>query len=449
MKLKNSSNNKKHLLLDISKRRIYVGLFLCVLFSIIFYAFLITTGKTYILFNAFSNDYELISLPEKVAEYYSFLLAFIAVYFSFSLIFNFMLERPKQFLSKYNYKRNTILNQQRVTNWFLINWFFRIATLFGILAIDHKTSSFFIDNFYLIILLIIAFVGQMWISIRCFFDKNKLQWFFVSIFTFLTLAFLISKIEVIDNNAIDKSILARNTIYRLNIKRVNSDIHQGLPEHRSLYFNIYLKEKESSLIIETDFNNSLLKGNSLKGKIKNFKKRISEFEYPYINYILHVDANVNVKHLFEVKKSLKEEGANNMYYSLLDEKLPFYYKSTKAFGFKLLQNNIKENDPSFNRIEILNNEKILFQNDTLSKADLEKFIRNRINKVGVSPFVLSVKNNTNFKEYFNVLSITKSVINEFRNEYSKKAYAEDFLSLPKNLRNPIKEKFYWVVIDEN
>lgn len=427
-----------------SKRRVFIGGFFWLLFSIIFYAFLIVVGKTFILFSAFFNDYEIIIIPEKSKNYYSFFLAFIAVFFSFSLLFNFIIDKPKKFFSKYNYKRNIIINQQRTVNWFFMNWFFRIATLFGILAIDYSTASFFTDNIYLIILLIIVFIGQIWMSIRCFIHKNKLKWFIVSVFSLLIFSFLISKIKVINNDEIDKSVLARNTLYKLDIKRVESNLYQHLPTHRALSFNIYIKQKEDKIITVSDFDKFLL-GNTLRGKINKFKHRISEAEIPFISYILHIDKRVKMKHVLELKNMLKEEEGNNVYYSIYDKEKPFFYKSNKIFGFKL---NLYEMQPNFIRISFLENNKYYFQNNVFSKEDLKRSLKNRINEEGISSFVLSFDENISFEEYFTILSLTREIVDEFRNNMALKGYNQGYNSLSKGLKEPIKNKYYWAFIDE-
>ena len=447
MNQKNSYNNKKHLLLEISKRKVFVGVFVGVFFSIIFYTFLKLISKIYIVFDALFHDYELITFSEKVTDYYSFLFAFIAVYFSFSVVFNFIIETPKKFLSKYNYKRNAVLNQQRVTNWFFLSWFSRIGMLIGLLALDMSSSGFLSDNSFIVILFIITFIGQMWISINRFLSKNKFKWFLVTVFTSLLLAFLISKIEVIDNNAINKSILSKNILYKHNIKRVISENFQHLPEHRSLYFNIYLKENNNHLLIKTD-NSFFARNKSLKDKITFFKSRISEAEEAFIIYILYVDKDVKMKHILKLKKNLKEEGANNIFYSVVKKEQPFYKKTNKAFGFYLNLRKQKVIDIETMKIKFLADKLFLFQGKRLSKVDLKKAIKERIKEYGLSPFVLSFKNETKFEEYFAVLSLTREVIDEFRNNMALKGYNQEYNSLSRSLKKPIKEKYYWAFVDD-
>lgn len=443
----NSYNNKKYLLLGISKRKTFGGVFVGIFFSIVFYSFLKLISKIYIVFDALLHNYELITFSKKVADYYNFLIAFIAVFFSFSLILNFLIDKPKRFLSKYNYKRNAVLNQQRVTNWFFLSWFSRIGMLLGLLALDMNSSNFMAENYFLVILLIITFIGQMWMTIRKFLNKNKFKWFLVTVFTSLLLAFLISKIEVIDNNAINQSILSKNILYKHHIKRVVSENYQLLPEHRSLYFNIYLKENNNHLLIKTD-DYFFTEMKTLKEKVTFFKSRISEAEEAFIVYILHVDKDIKMKHILKLKKKLKEEGANNVFYSVVNKEQPFYKKTNKAFGFYLSLRKQKDIDIETMKIKFLADKLFLFQGKRLSKVDLKKAIIERIIEKGLSPFVLSFKNETKFEEYFTVLSLTREVVDEFRNNMALKGYNQKYISLSKSLKKPISEKYYWTFVDD-
>ncbi len=446
MKVKKSYFKKEQFSLDISKRKAVVGVFFGLLFSIIFYSFLKIISKLFIVFDALFKDYEILIQTEKSALIYNFLLAFIAIYFSFSVVFNFFLERPKKFLSKYNYKRQTILNQQRLSNWYFLGWFFRMGILIGLLALDYESSSFLKDYSFLIVLFFIVFLGQIWISVRNFFIKNKFKWFLVTVFTSLLLTFLISKIEVINDDVINKSILSQNILFKNSIKRVNSNIYEPLPYYRSLIFNIYLKETKNDFFIETDkyFPNDK---KSVKDKIRYYKTRISKAEEPFLNYILYINKNLKMKHVVKFKSILKKEKANNIYYSIANKELPFYHKSDRVFGFSLNSDYSEEIENQTLKIKFISENKYIFQKDTLLKADLKKSIKERIDAKGLSPFVLAYKSETRFEDYFVILSMTKEVVNEYRNDYALKSYGEEYFSLSKMHRKPIMEKFYWSFID--
>ena len=116
MLLKSSFNKNSYRFLDTSKRRIIGGVFLGVSYAVVFYALLQFFRKSIIVFDAILNDYELFLITEEANQVYNFLLAFISVFFAFTIVISYLLDVPKKFLSKYNYKRKFVLNQQRITN---------------------------------------------------------------------------------------------------------------------------------------------------------------------------------------------------------------------------------------------------------------------------------------------------------------------------------------------
>lgn len=447
MVLKKGFINKKEFSIHLSKRKMFIGGLLGFVYSVVFYAFIKLISKSLVVFDAILHNYELIILPKSKQDFYSFLIAFIAVNFSFSIIFSFFIDIPKSFLGKYDYKRKNILNLQRVTNWFFLNWFCRMAFMFGILALSFESDNFFSNLIYLFYLIIIVFLGQMWMSIRPFLNKNKIKTFLIFISSTLLLTFAISIIEVIDNEIVNNYILSKNKLYKYNIDRVTSNSHQNLPQYQRRFFDIYLKESKGKLLTKTEISNYYLESKSLSNHISYFKNSLSEYEKPFIGYVLLIDKDVKMKYVKNTLKTLKQNEAKRVYYSTKDKELPFYVKSTNALGFILNNNNPEEIKLESIKIKILDKGKFYFQNDTLSKDLLRKSLLKKIQINGILPFVISYNENTSFERYFEVLSLTKSIIDKFRDEYTQKGYNQNYSTLPRSIKKTIKQELYWVFID--
>ena len=439
---------KRQLALDISKRKIYFASFLGLFFAIIFYALLKLISKSLVVFDAMFNGYELVTLTEGNYQLYSFFIAFIAVNFSFSIVFEFLVNTPIGFLEAYNYKRKNILNTQRVTNWFLLNTFCRVAFVLGTLSLSFKNDDLFTEMNYIIYLIIIVFIGQMWLSVRGFTIDNKAKTFLIFISFILSITFFISKIEFINNDAINASLLSKNIIYKHNINRVTSEEFEILKEDKSLYFPLYLKKDKDKLIITTDDVHKNIELKPLSEKIEVFKKRFPRALEPYITYILYVDKDLNMNDVHKTQQYLKEKGAKRIHYSVQDKNYPFYIRGNRTFGVRMNDYKIEDLEPKLIKISILKNGEFYFQNDSLSKEELRISITKKLQKDGFSPFIISFNDTTKFEEYFEVLSLTKNIVNEFRDDYAQKGYNQHYNILPRELKTPIKEKFYWVFIDD-
>ncbi len=401
-----------------------------------------------IVLDAIMNDYELILLPEIKSSFYSFFIAFIAVNFSFTLVFSFLLNTPKRYLSRYNYKRRNILNQQRVTNWYFLNWFCRIAFMFGLIAFSLESQSLLLKVDAIIYLIIIVFLGQMWMSFRHLLTKNKTKGFLVFISTALLLSFAISKIDVINHKKINASILSNNVIYKHNIQRVSLDAQYQFPNDRSLIVDIYVIDLNNELMVKVGDRLPFRTSEKISEGIQDFKSKFGTAMHPYIVYMLHIDKNIQMDKVKHLKNSLTDEGAKRVYCSIRDDKKPFYFKGNQTFGFILNDNNYEKVPSDYIKIEILGDGNFHFQNDILSKEKLRKSLVKKITIDGVHPFAISFDKNIIFEQYFDLLALTRSIIDHFRDDYSQKGYQEDYNDLPREIKKRIRQKLYWKYIDD-
>ena len=191
----------------------------------------------------------------------------------------------------------------------------------------------------------------------------------------------------------------------------------------------------------------------LNNKVLEFKNLFSEYEIPFIKFILFIDRNVKMKEVNNIKKKLNEINIERIVFSTkeIGDKNPFYYKSNLGLGIYLPNNFINRKDEDINQeivIKILNKKKYLFKKDTISEKNLTKAINVNFQKEGTKSIRVFYSKENTFQEYFNVLEHSKEAVTILRNTYSKNAYGVDFEKLNRIQKKPIKEKYRWHIIDE-
>lgn len=449
MALEKGFLKNKTTVFQLNEKQIIIGLVLFLLIAITFFNFLHIIRLFGIFFDRLSNDFEPFYFTKEGEFYYSFLFAFISINFSFGLVYNYWFEKPSKYFIRYNYKRKFALNQQRTLNWFFIYWFFKLAFVFGIFTDYFNELNVYIEYKEIIIIFIIAFIGQIWISIRPMIKKNTFKWFLIVVITCLSSSFLVSKINIVNPEKIQNKLIQNNLIYKHDVHIVKSKVTTKI-EHRSLTFDIIIPNNTNQNII---FEGKEINITHLVSHVENMKLRIAEVEIPFLRPNLIIDKNVKMKFIYNFKKMLNNTNIERVLYSAkeIGDKRPFYYKSKYGLGMYLPNSFIERKDSDLSQeleIKILKNKKYLFNNDTISERNLTKKITTSFQKEGAKSIrVLFNKENT-FEEYFSVLEHSKVAVDQLRNIYSKNAYGVDFKKLNRVQNRPIKEKYRWHIIDQ-
>lgn len=440
--------NRTTTLFEVSKRRLIVGLLLILLLSVLFFNFFHLLRIGYVLLDAsISNDFEPYSPIPSHEFFYKFLLGFIAIYFSFSIVFDYWFRRPKKFLSRFNYKRTSILNQQRITNWFFLHWFLRIFLIVGMLALDFPEVNLYPRYFWVIVLFFIVFSGQIWMSVQSIIKRKKALTFIILLVTLAGSSFLISKTTALDFERVEKAILKHNVIYQNEIHVVESDVYS---KRKYLYLScdIIIPNKNDRRII---FEEKTINPDKLKEEIFLLWTQFSEGEIPYINHTLFIDKDVKMSVVYDLKRKMNEIGVKTMSFSVKkkNEKVPFYYKSKYDIRFNLESTLIDDTEiDSDDVIEIkVSAEGFHFNGKRSDEKELAKLLKMYHQKEGVHSVRILFKRDTRFEEYFQVFESSKKAIEELREELSKKAYGVSYTKLSSDLKKPIKEKYFWHIID--
>lgn len=440
---------KKKILFRPSKNQFIIGILLGLVYAIFFFNFLLACKKGYKLLIASIKDYEVFYLNDNENSFYLFLYAFIAVFFSYSIIINYWLNQPNKIFSRYNYKRKFINNQQQLTNWFFMSWFSRIGIFIGLISFDYKDFNFYGTYKYVAILFFFAFIGQIWMSLRFFFCKNRMKWLFKIFFSTLLLSLCISKVNFLQNNKPEEAILQKNILNKFNIQIVTGDNFKER-KFSHLDYEIFISSKKGipTLIIndmEIAINNK---------EIQKFLTNVFEAENPkenrYKKCILFIDKNVSMHHIYSLKKLLAKIGITSLRYSVHKENpIPFYYKSNYVFSYRMADSLAKQEISKHKAIYIEKVDKNHFKinNNLTTKDNIENTLNTFYKKVSFYNIVLIYDNKMSFEEYFEIMSITKTTIDKLRNRQAIKGYGQNYNKLNRKFKRKIQEIHPWIFTD--
>ncbi|MEZ4933732.1 MAG: hypothetical protein R2788_16625 [Saprospiraceae bacterium] len=243
MKLKNSFFYKEPDFIKIGRSRFVFGLIIGFFYAFTMYSLLYLARECFRLFSVTEN-FDLWVLSDEEVNFYNLIFAFIAVIFGQYICFSFWLDRPKKLYGKQNHRRITIVNDQRVLNWFFISWFSKVAILYGIFFGDVFKGGFYVFSFYpdyiyLFVLFIIVLFLQTWNTIRLVNKRKSLKWLFVSFVIVSIVSFAFSKINLINYKAINAKILSKNIYHKYHLEIPEAEYFERL-DQLSLVKRIYL-----------------------------------------------------------------------------------------------------------------------------------------------------------------------------------------------------------------
>lgn len=307
-----------------------VGFLLWVSYAFSFYFFFKIFREFFRFYAASIHNYELLILSKSALNFFNFFLAFIAVLMAQSIVFTYWIEKPNKYRSRFNNRRVSMINDQRVTNWYFVNWFAKVGWMFGIVAVDSYSFNLYPKYKYIIILTAIVLFAQTWSTFRFNFRKKSLKWILFSFISVVSLSFVLSKINLLNYDEINESILQNNSFYKYDIHLPTSKDHKKL--------DYYFQELNIFVIENKELNHpDLLIGQSKeKIRIEKINESITEFKKnnAYIEgrekvfYLLNVDKNTKMKSVIEVKNELLSLGAEFISYSVKPKEkkfdIPFY-----------------------------------------------------------------------------------------------------------------------------
>ena len=445
---------------ELSKFRLIFGVILGLLYSFSFYSFLYIIRESFRILSV-TEKYDLWVLTDNEVNFYNLFFAFLSVIIGQSVCFVFWFDQPKKIFGIRNHRKTAIVNDQRFLNWYFLSWFSKLAVVFGLFFGftfhgSWRVFSLYPDYNYIFILVIITLYLQTWNTIRLTYIRNSLKWLLVSIVFVSVLSFGLSKINLTNYKAINKSILSKNIHHQYKLELPKSKVHE-LPLKLSLIENIYVvcakdDELSSKPIVVVD--NKKVSLDSLHLKIDYWKSTRDEVEIPFMIYRLYIHRDVNMDFINKLKTELSNSEIYHISYAVIPSKPKYdtHYYPDVSFPTRIpnwysdmtklseIEQEINET-PNIIQIGQSVNDIITVNEKTIVKEELKSTIKQLIKNNSDYLIKYYVRDSINFFEYFTVLSKSTEAIQELREEYSQWNYAQEYDWLSLKEQKEVREKY--------
>lgn len=308
-------------LVNFSKTKIFLTIFIFITNSIALYAFLylLREAATLSVFIGISATYycDIPILIDLELLIYNFIIALISTIFGLNTALSFVFNKPRKPFQYTKRARLAILNDQRVLIYFFLFWLLMISeAFFGIMSITLSELSYFeIQDNILIILFgscIVLFLRTI-LTIKRYVPSIKNKHFVLTAIFIVVLSALMSLYNFSYHSANIKSIESGNIFRKYSIEIPSSFFCKG--NYRlSLIEEIYITKsadyEEETVIIYKGFGDVEEFGIEDIGKIVTYSKlRRNSNDAIFVTYLIFADKDLNIKHIRNVLSELKTHEA--------------------------------------------------------------------------------------------------------------------------------------------
>jgi biopolymer transport protein ExbD len=445
--------------IKISRFKVIIGILVGLFFAFAFYSFLYLIREVFRILSV-TETYDLWILTDNEVNFYNLIFAFISVIIGQSVTFSFWFDRPKSIFGKQNYRKTTIINDQRALNWYFLSWFSKLAIVFGLMFGLTFSGGFYVFSFYqdynyIFILIVIVLFLQTWNTISLTFKRKGQKWMLISGALLSITVFGFSRINLIDYKTINQNYLQKNIHYSYNLELPETDSYERL-FRRSLIENIYIVETKTQQannepVIIVD--NEKIAIEILHEKIVDWQSMRNEYDIPRMVYRLHIHKSIKMDFVNQVKNELTKSGVSKIAYAVIPTNHEYDKKYYQDCSFSMILPNLnadwlnpkaiyRDLNKIQNIIEIKQTESDYLINDSLLKTNrIKDTIKSLIQKNSDCIIKFHVNDNAYFSDYFRVLSATKEAINELRDEYSEKKYFKKYDLLDNDEESEVRQKF--------
>ena len=458
--------HKEPKLPEISKAKLIGGILIGLGIAFAFYSALYVIREAFRIMSV-TQTYDFWMLTSEENYFYNLFFACISVIIGQSFFFSFLIDRPKQFFGKFNYRKTTIINDQRALLMFFVSWFSRLALLFALIfGISFHGGfyafSWYPDYRYLFILIVVVLFLQSWNSIRLTFKRKSLKWMLISMVILASLAYGLSRINVVDYETINKRYQSKNINYNYNLVLPTTDYYHHI-HIRSFIKNIYVvtsKESTSNSKPIIIVDNEIVPLNKLCEALQDWQSLRDESELWFITYQLHIHKDVKMAFVNQLKVELSKADVSEIAYAVVPAH-PIYdvrYYHDLAFGMRLPNWHsgwytpkmiYREAYGSPNTIEITPNiaGNYSINNTIVESNELKRTIKLLIK--GNSEYTILYSNNKEltFDQYSKVLFATREAIDELRDEFAMHKYKVPYEELYDDREDEIRAKYPFRIIE--
>jgi hypothetical protein len=430
--------------LEISRFRLVVGIILGILYAFVFYSFLYVSREAFRVLSV-NEHHDMLVLSDTEVSFYNLFFAYIAVILGQSMCFGFWFDKPTRFKEQYNRRKLSIVNDQRVLNWFFLDWFAKVAVAFAIMFVVNLRGGQFVFSFYpeyryIFAGIIIVLFMQTWITLRWTYLRKSWKWLVLSIAIVSTFSLGLSKINLIDYHAINHHFLQKNIQYHYTLDLSKSDFYDRLGS-RTLLENIYVVTgKNCHLHAEPIIvmDNQELTINGLGKKIEALQLLYEEHSRKMITYQLHIHREIEMGFINQLKRELERNGVFRIAYAVVPSNHEFdqrYY--TDYVVWQPLFRTITDQNLSADHLKSLDAETTMIEikqlvldgclvNDSLvGNERLEEVLVNLIPNNKDYLIKLYLNEQAKFSSYLDLITSYQKAINQKRDiisisQFSKK-----------------------------
>jgi len=431
--------------LEISRSKLVVGIVLGITYSFAFYSFLYVCRE---VFRVLSVDFysDMFVLSDSEVNFYNLFFAFISVIFGQSVCFNFWFDKPRAFQDRFNRRRLSIVNDQRVLNWFFLDWFAKMGVVFGIMFVlalhgGQYVFSFYPKYNYIFVLIVIVLFFQTWNTLRWTFLRRSLKWFLLSIAILSVISVGLSRINLIDYKALNDNFLKKNIQFNYQLLLPESDIYHRV-ERRSLVLNLFVVQ-DTSLYKPTEpiiiIDNQVVGLEGVRTKIEKFQEGMHEYDRSIFTVLIFINRDIKMGIVNQLKSELSNCGVSRIAYAVVPVH-PLYdqrYYQDIGMYFRLQRNRNENSHGSFvtgkldekqNIIEIhqLEMDYCLVKDSLVDNENVKEVVQKLILKNSDYLIKFYLNDQVIFSSYLKVLTSCRSALYELRDYYAQNRYSKKY-----------------------
>lgn len=413
---------KKSEFIEIPRFRLIVGILIGFSFSFVLYSLLYIVRECFRILSV-NDTYDLWLMTDKEVHFYNLFFALISLIFGQSLCFTFWFDQPKPIFKKQNYRKTSILNDQRVLNYYFLLWFSKIAFLFVIFFGLAFPGGFYVFNLYpnynyLFILLVIVLYFQTWNTIRLTFKRKSLQWMFASMLILVVLAFGLSRINLIDYKALNRHVLKNNIYSNYTLELPETNSYERVYTIKNIYL-VHSKEKYANPKPIILIDNEIIPLEEFRKKITEVQSLLNQDFIASDTYRLHIHKTIKMGFVEQIQGVLTKSGVARIAYAVLPTNLEldkrYYYQQDFSFPMNLPNLNapkvLKSNMNIF-EINQTNSGECLINTKTVQNSQIKNTLKNIILHNPDYGIIFNINPNIDFSTYFGLLSTVRETVRE-------------------------------------
>ncbi len=400
-------------------------------------------------------------------DFYNLFFAFVAVILGQSLCFNYWFDRPARMFRRTRSRRQSIVNDQRVLNWYFLSWFSKLAFAFVIFfgwtfPGGYHTINFYEDYRFLFVLIVLVLFLQSWNTLRLRFKGKSTRPLLLSVLVTASLSFALSKVHVVDHEAVNRSMLRHSVRYNYQLEL--PPFFEGGEEAAFSYdhwvYIVFEKEDTSYshplVVFENEPLNVLYLSDSIRKIDESDLIWIGDRTIPpKVRLSIHKKAPMGFVN--SVRKELAQARVQNIAYSVV----PPGAEYDQAYYFNLLwpHNILFLNrlpdippppavDPAIFTDTIplkLKNDGVYLEGNRLAQNDLNQALKNVIRENGKTLFDLYIQESLHFEQYLGLWSAMERATQELKAQYALLTFGKLPGQLTWQQQNELQAKYLYSI----